>query len=307
MKLNNLKNIFKLAILIGGLVLLVFILRKNLRELDQYNYQVNGFYLLASFIILVIATLALHTNWYFITKTLECNLELRKSLTVRIKSEIGKYIPGRVLGYGYLIVYYKGEGKNQLRVLSSSFYELYLSTFSSFLYFTLIHIFISFKLLDPFRFLFIIISIIGILCLLPVFFQKLSDLFCRLFKKERITYKISFSGSLVLLLLYLGYWFLFSLAFFLFVKAFTDIRFLDIFYLSGSFAISAFAGFMAFFLPAGIGAREGALVYLLGILTGNAMAVIISISSRIWIILGDIVLFTGALISGYFGKKSNAI
>lgn len=306
MKSNILKNLLWFFVLLGVLILLVSILRNNIKELDQYDYQVKGLYLLTSFFTLMVATLVLHINWYFITKSLGCNLGLRKSLIVRIKSEIGKYIPGRVLGYGYLIVHYKEKGKNQLRVLSSSIYELYLSTFSSFLFFTLIHIFTSFKLLNSLRFVFIIISITGILSLHPVFFQKISDILCKLFKKERITYKISFSGALGILLLYLGYWVIFSIAFFLFVRAFTEIRFLDIFYLSGSFAISAFVGFMTFFLPAGIGAREGALVYLLGIITGDTAAAIISISSRIWIILGDIVLFLGAVITGYLSRRLDA-
>lgn len=301
-----LKKLIRFVVTIAILLFLVYILRNKISELRQYDYKVNGFYLIASFFALLAATVALHANWYFITKALGCNLGLINSVTVRIKSEIGKYIPGRVLGYGYLIVYYNKEGKNQLRVLSSSIYELYLSTVSSFLFFTFIHIFTSFTFLDSFRPVFIVFSIIGIVLLHPVFFQKMSDILCMIFRREKITYKISFLNALGILLLYLQYWILFSLAFFLFAKAFTDVKIVNILFLSGSFAISSFAGFMAFFMPAGLGAREGVLIYLLGILTGNIMAIVISISSRIWIILGDIILFFAAMTTDYFVKR-NAI
>jgi len=306
MKSYKLKGAIKFILGVGILIFLVYILLKNLRTLNRYDYHINYFYLISSFLVFLLATVFLHANWYFITRSLDCNLGIIKSLTVRIKSELGKYIPGRILGYGYLIVYYKGENKDQLRVLSSSIYELYLSTFSSFLFFTIIHIFISFKSLDAFKVIFIIISLIGILALHPIFFQKISDLLCRLLKRARITYSISFAQSLGLLVLYLVYWLLFSFAFFLFVKSFTDAHASDIFYLSGSFAISALAGFLAFFIPAGLGAREGALVYLLSSLTGNTIAIIISVSSRIWIIIGDLVLFICALIIGFSYKREDS-
>lgn len=305
MKSGRLIRFAKSFIIAGILLALVVILIKNVRELEKYDYHVNGFYLFGSFFLLIIATLNMHTNWYLITSALECNLNPIISIKFRIKSEIGKYIPGRILGYGYLIVNYQNEGKDPMRVLSSSLYELYLSTFSSFLFFTIIQIFVPFKLFEGYKLIFLIISIIGVLLLYPVFFQTFSDIFCRLIKKEKVKYRISFPKALCILSFYLLYWIIFSSAFLLFVKAFTDIRISDMFYLSGSFAISSFAGFMAFFIPAGLGAREGVLVLLLGVLIGNTVAVVISISSRIWIILCDILLFFAALTVGSSGRSNS--
>ena len=107
-----------------------------------------------------------------------------------------------------------------------------------------------------------------------------------------------------LLALYLLFWLIFSLAFFLFVRAFTEVTFADIPYLSGSFALSTFTGFMAFFLPAGLGAREGLLIFLLGAATGNTIAIVVSIGSRLWLIAADIFLFFIAVISKLFGEKA---
>jgi hypothetical protein len=298
------KSAFKFVLTVGVLFLLVYFLRKNLRELEGYDFHVKIIYLIASSMLLLVALIILPGIWYFITQSLDCDLRFKQSLRIRLITEVGKYIPGRVLGYGYLIVHYKDAGKDQIKVLNSSIYELYLSTFSSFFFYTIIHLFTSFKMFNPFRIEFIIISILGILSLNPFFFQKMSDLICRLFKKERLVYKISYSRAIGTLLLYLGYWVIFSLAFFLFVKAFADIQFSNFLYISGSFAISAFAGFLAFFLPAGLGAREAVLIYMLGILTGNVTAIVISIGSRIWIITGDLILFCYALISTFINQRN---
>lgn len=286
--------------------LLIFYIIKNYKELQHYSVNFNFKYLLASFMLLLVAGLIVPITWYLITKSISCSLDFKKSLRVRLQSEIGKYIPGRIFGYGYLIVYYKDAGKDQVKVFNSSIYELYLATFSSFLFFTIIHFFTSFKLVDSYRLVFIILSVLGILSLHPGVFRKISDLICKIIKKDRLVFKVSYARILGILLLYLCYWLIFSLAFFLFTKAFIDIHLINITYISGTFAISTFAGFLAFFLPAGLGAREGVLVYLLGILTGNTTAIIIAISSRIWIILGDIVLFIGAFLSGYSYKKNNS-
>jgi hypothetical protein len=297
-------NILKRFILLLAVPLLIYYLYKNYNELKQFTINVDYIYLPISFLLLLAASIILPVVWYLITKNLDCSLNFKETIRIRLISEIGKYIPGRVFGYGYLIIHYTNAGKDQLKVLNSSVYELYLATFSSFLFFTIIHLFTSFEIVDRYKLIFIIVSILGILSLHPILFQKISDIFCKIIKKERLVFNISYARILVILLSYTTYWLIFSLAFFFFVRAFTDIHFTSITYISGSFAISTFAGFLAFFMPAGLGAREGVLIYLLSILTGNSLAIIISISSRIWIILGDIVWFFGAILSGHLNNRN---
>lgn len=307
MRSGYIKYIVKIILSTGVLVLLGYLLKDNLRKLNEYDFKVNTVYLILSFILLLVASILLPIVWFLITKNINCSIGFTESLRIRLISEVGKYLPGRVLGYGYLMVYYKDQGENMLKVFSSSIYEIYLATFSSFLFFTIILLLNSFELFNPYRIIFTIISLLGIIALHPFFFQKFSDIFCKILKKEKITYNISYSRVLGILIMYLGYWIVFCIAFYLFIKAFTDIQLSDLFYISGSFTLSAFAGFIAFFLPAGIGAREGLLIYMLGLLTGNISAIVISISSRIWIITGDLILFCCSLISARIRKRNISV
>jgi len=305
MKRERFRSTIRILLTLGVFIFLIFLIKKNYSEIKQYNYIFQPWQIAVSFILLLTSTLILPIIWYLITHNLQCNIKFANTLKVRLLSEVGKYIPGRVLGYGYLIIHYKEEGKDRLEVLNASIYELFLSTFSAFLYFTLTMLFTSFQILDAYKTLFVVVSIIGITFMHPWFFQKMSDMFCKLLRRERVKHQISFLRIIGLLFLYLIYWIIFSLAFFFFVRGFKDINISYIGYLSGSFAISTFAGFMAFFLPAGLGAREGLLFYLLGILLGNTLAIVISIGSRIWLILADALLFLAALSSNLYSRRQN--
>jgi hypothetical protein len=69
-----------------------------------------------------------------------------------------------------------------------------------------------------------------------------------------------------------------------------------------AFVISATVGIIAFFVPGGIGVREGALCFLL-IQSGYSvdMAVTLAIGSRIWFLTGEIFIF----ICGLLAKVNN--
>jgi len=306
MKKKLIKTIVQLILTIGILILLGILIKSKYSEIKQYSYNLNILYLLGSFLFLFAANMVLMLNWYFITKKIGCNLSIIDTIRIRLISEIGKYFPGRVLGYGYLLIRYKEAGKDQIKVMNSSVYELFFSFFSAFLFFTIIFIFIQFPILGQYREYFFLGSFIGIILMHPSFFRKFSDIFCKVLNRERVIYNISYFDVLKILMIYLFDWLIFGVGFYFFVRSFTKIDFPNIGYISGTFAISTFAGFLAFFIPAGIGAREGLLILLLGNLTGNTFAIIISIGSRIWSIIADTLMFILALGSVllFKGKKN---
>jgi len=61
--------------------------------------------------------------------------------------------------------------------------------------------------------------------------------------------------------------------------------------LIGAFAVAWFAGFAAFFLPAGFGAREGVFTYTLSFFLGAGISALLALLSRTMNILADALLF----------------
>jgi hypothetical protein len=216
---------------------------------------------------------------------------------------MGKYLPGRILGYGYLIIHYNDAGRDKKRVLNSSFYELMLSTISAFIFFTITLCFFNYKKLNEFRYVFILISVLSIIALHPYPLNKILNYIFKLLKKDKYDYKITYSKLLKFLLFYLCVWILWGIAFFFFVNSFVSLPINNLIYISGVFAASTFVGFMAFILPAGLGARESMLIYFLTSLLGFIPSVVVSIGSRIWMICGDTVLFIAVIILSRLQNK----
>lgn len=303
MKKKNIKIALQIFLTLLIIFILAYTVRRNYNEINKYTFKINIPSIVVSFLFLFAANITMAINWHIITKYNRCNISLPVAIRLRLISEIGKYIPGRVLGYGYLIIKYKEAGEEQIKVMSSSFYELFLSTFSAFLFFVANLLFKSFYVLDEYKIVFFGSSLLGFILIHPAFFRRLSYLFGKILKKNIEIFSISYLDVIKILLLYFIYWIIITFAFFYFVKSFISVDFENIGYLSGAFALSTLAGFLAFFVPAGLGAREGMMIYLLGFTTGNFFAIIISVSSRIWIIIGDFVLFLIVLFSSVFNKK----
>jgi hypothetical protein len=57
----------------------------------------------------------------------------------------------------------------------------------------------------------------------------------------------------------------------------------------GALCLSGIAGIAAFVVPAGLGVREGTLVWVLSPMTGTAAAVFIAVAARVWLTLADLV------------------
>jgi hypothetical protein len=61
--------------------------------------------------------------------------------------------------------------------------------------------------------------------------------------------------------------------------------------LTGAYAFSLNIGFLAIFTPGGIGVREGVLVFLLSSIFPLPVSTLISLLSRLWMTLGEVLCF----------------
>ena len=68
-------------------------------------------------------------------------------------------------------------------------------------------------------------------------------------------------------------------------------------YVGGIFGLSAIIGILSLFAPSGIGVREGVLIAGLLLIMPEEYAVIISIVSRLWVTVAELVLILLAFIS----------
>ena len=83
--------------------------------------------------------------------------------------------------------------------------------------------------------------------------------------------------------LYVVNWLLFGVALFVFIRSFYPLEFSSILYLTGAFSFAGMIGIVAVFAPAGLGVREGILALFLGQVMPVPVALVVSVSSRVWL------------------------
>jgi len=214
-------------------------------------------------------------------------------------SNIGKYLPGKVWTVVGMIYLLEKEGVPKRKGLTTSIIGQALSVLSAFiLSFILLGFTLYEKIFSKNPVIFFLAILFSIAVLIIVAYPKLLqisiNLGLSLAKKERINLELRSRDLLLYLAYYIFSWFLFGLAFMVFIQSITQVNWNLYFSLTGAFAFSLTIGFLAVFVPGGLGVREGILVLLLSLYFPLPVATLISIFSRLYI---SVVELGGFLVS----------
>ena len=98
-----------------------------------------------------------------------------------------------------------------------------------------------------------------------------------------------------IILVFTANWVIFGIALYLLSNSFYNLTVSQTIILCGVFAVSVISGILSFFVPAGLGVREGVLSYLLSLFIPISVAIVISLALRIWMIVGELLCFFTAL------------
>jgi len=123
----------------------------------------------------------------------------------------------------------------------------------------------------------------------PAIFGRMFNGGLRLLKRPPLQIDLTYRQVLGFVGLYVGLWFLFGLAFFLFARSLTPlgrIRYLPV---TGVYALAWVIGMVSVFAPAGIGVREGVLSVLLAQYLPEPTAIVVALLSRLWVTLAELV------------------
>ncbi len=265
----------------------------NWNQVKEYRWEFDYFLLGISFVSIILIYLLWVEIWRRVLKKGGHALSFKKMFRIWFLSNLGRYLPGKIwsfLGMMYLLEkegVAKGKGFSvavmvqALSVLSGLLVALLFLRYSYYQRF-----FAETPGMTPV----ILLLVIGIMVLVfyPRLLEGMINLPLRVLKKEKVALNFKPRNMLFYILLYSGSWFLSGFVFWVFIKSITPVS-LDIYLsLTGAFAGSFTLGFLAFFAPGGIGVREGILVVLLSNFFPTPVATLISLSSRVWITLAEV-------------------
>lgn len=89
---------------------------------------------------------------------------------------------------------------------------------------------------------------------------------------------------------YLLVWMGFGLAFYILVSSMTPIEPASLPQIVTGFAFAYIVGYLAVFVPGGLGVREGALVFALTFFLSQSLAISLALLARLWMTLGEVAL-----------------
>lgn len=300
-KINTIK-ILQWAIVLAIFVFLGGIVRGHWKDLREAHFVIRFYPFIGSILIFSFSYFIQVWAWYLITLKLGIALSIRETLESWFYSQLGKYLPGKVwllLGRFYL---YESKGKSKKLISTALYFEMVTMVLAGGIIFLF-----SLFLFEEASLFFqgtqigwgIFLLLMAFLFIHPRILQKAMNWVLIQFKREGITLSITYLDILWILSVCVLSWLIGGVGFYLFVDSIYPISPQYFLFLTGGLAISSTLGLIAVFTPAGLGVREGTLVYLLTYIVPAPIAVILSIATRLWMTLVEI----GLIGVAYWGGK----
>ncbi len=286
----NLKNV--ISFLFVGLIFyfLMRFLYENWQEVSAYDFQLNYYYILISFPVLFGFFIMRVYCWRLVLKKMGIFLSMKKSVKISFLSMMGRYLPGRVwmiMGKVYLC---GKEGISKKEAFASTVMEIVLEIVASIFFFFFFLYSVMEKPLLSTEVIYSLgmVMLLGLVFLHPRVFYTVINFFLFRLKGEKIKECISYKDSIQLFVIYNFIVLLQGCAFYLFVNSICYVSFDKLLGLTASLSTAGALGTLSFFTPSGLGVREGVLALLLSNFVPPPIAVIISLLTRLWVTLGEI-------------------
>ncbi|HAF07412.1 MAG: lysylphosphatidylglycerol synthase domain-containing protein [bacterium] len=285
--MNRKEKILNFIIIVIVVFVVCLIFYKLLGYIKQVNFKSIRFniYLILSFMMIPF--------WYFfmclafkrIVLSLGNDVDLYTLMRIIGISMFGKYIPGKLWFTVGRIALLERVGVPKKKSFTAVVLETYLLLLSG-AFFFLINIF-KFENNVLYSIILIVVVLFLLFLSLPKIFKNIINIFLKIFKKEKIDFNIKFKEYIFIVSLYFLVWIFSGLEFYLLIYSFT-LKTYDFVGILSIYPASWVVGFLSFLMPAGIGVREGMIFVLLKRYTGNEIAAVGSLLSRIQVTLGEL-------------------
>ena len=293
-KVNYKKKLLKIIGVILSLLILWFMgnqFVKNWQDIKPYLSNMKIGWFIVSIIMYAIVFLLTGYNWSYLLWKMDSKLGKMDYLDIHMTSALARYIPGgiwNIVGKAYMCTN-KGVEKRATTISMILEYVFQIISSSLFLLFFIPILFANNN--NSFW----IVALAGLLIILTVIFipniiKVGVKVIGKVFKDD--TSEINLEKKYVYNVLgrYVGVWLLTGIGLIILVIAFSKVEILQGIYLILSYPISWVIGFLSP-SPNGMGIREGVLGVLLGNSYNYQLILLITLTSRIWTILGEIVAF----------------
>jgi hypothetical protein len=276
-------------LVIGGLFYFIFAsLLKNWEQLKAHEFSLAWRPIALSYAAFGAYLLNRSLIWHWITRRFDCAVPLPRAVTAWFYSLLGKYLPGKVFLLAGRLHFYHQESRSALRIGVCFMIETICVLLATVLVLLLAPLFANLTFVAPYRMPALIMMALFLLAIRPRHIEMLANPLLRLAHRPPISLPVRYRDMLAVVLVFSLNWALLGVAFFLFATSLYPMEAAYLFYLAGSFALASTVGILALFAPAGLGVREAVLVVALSAIMPKAVAVVVTLASRVWMTVGEL-------------------
>ena len=205
---------------------------------------------------------------------------------------------------------YQEEGVPMRKVTICFFLENICTLLGAAFLFLISLFFFPNELLANYKWATIGLVILFLICINPKIINFFLSKLGKLMKKDDMEITITYPQMIKVVLLFICNWLIVGTGFYiLVVSLYPSVGFSQWLYVGGIYGLSAIIGILAIFTVSGLGVREGILIAGLILIMPKEYAVIISIVSRLWATIAELILILVAFIANKIidikSKKTN--
>lgn len=310
-KKSNRKKIIKVVKWIFFILVIYFLskyLIKNIEDIKNMDFHINWKIFAGSMLFFFIYKYTLASLWHYITKLNKASIPYFDAVTAYLYSILGKYIPGKVFMLAARIPSYERNGVKGRKVAVCFLLENVCTLLGAAFLFIISLFFFPNEILNEYKWLTLGLILLFFVCINPRiinFFLKIVE---RLTKKEDMVIPISYIQMIRVVILFILNWLIVGIGFYMLVCSIYPIPLTELLYVGGIYGLSAIIGILAIFAPSGIGVREGIIVMGLTLVLPSEYAIIISVISRLWTTIAELILiFIAFTITKFIGLNKNKV
>jgi uncharacterized membrane protein YbhN (UPF0104 family) len=272
-------------------------------EVIRYNWEINLFVILLSCVLHIVTFILFSRSWCVLMEAFGFVIPLRQGFKIAYIANLGRYIPGKIWPL-FGMAYYLKKIDIDMRVAVASWgIATILGLPPAFLvgfvtvYFEppMLTGFAGYKVTDFSLLLVLITLAISVfLAMAPRGTILIYNLILRILKKAPVEFELGRRTAIKVYLWYLLSWVSYGAAFYCFLHGMMAGMEIPAIAGIGSFVLAYVIGYIVFFAPGGLGARELVLTSVLFPFIGS-VAVGIAVAARLWNLVNEIIAAIMAL------------
>ena len=296
---NNKDKILKISKIVFLILVVIFLAKyfaTNIDDIKKLDFKMNWGVFALSMIFYFIYKITLASLWHYITYLNDSSIKYKDAVVSYLYSILGKYIPGKVFMLAARIPAYEKAGVKMRKVTICFFLENICTLLGAAFHFLISLFLFPNAVLKDYMWAVVALIVVFFICINPKIINFFLRILGKAIKKDDMEIPMTYLQMIKVVVLFIGNWLIVGMGFYMLVYSIYPVPISEALYCGGIYGLSAIIGILAIFTVSGLGVREGIIAVGLALIMPNSYVVIVSIISRLWATVAELILIFIAFI-----------